>query len=216
MMLKSADLEIRSVHHDFFLHEYASYEDYRTTQIFHNKRKLKNVWADERTLMLVIDRVSAEFGKERRLFGLCHGTRNGFEQNFIASRLDVDITGTDISETALQFSRSMQWDFHDRNESWVGRCDFIYTNSLDQSWQPRSALQTWLEQLHVGGLLFIEHSELHGPQGASDMDPFGVSPNYLPFTLAEWFGHGIATEVFQSIKTNKDLKVWVFVVKRLR
>ncbi len=31
---------------DFYLHRYASYEEDRRVQIYHNLRKLKHVWAD--------------------------------------------------------------------------------------------------------------------------------------------------------------------------
>jgi hypothetical protein len=214
-LLGAFGCEVRRKRGDYYLHEYASYEDYKATQVFHNKRKIAVVWADEPTLDLVIERVRKEFGGGRALFALCHGTRNGFEQNYIAAKLELEIVGTDISDTATQFPRSVQWDFHDRNEGWIGRCDFIYTNSLDQSWKPRSATATWLEQLKVGGLLFIEHTELHGPHGAGVMDPFGASPSYMPYILSDWFGHAVAVEIIQSTKANNKLPVWLFVVKRL-
>jgi len=213
--LDAFGLEVRRKSADLYLHEYSSYEQYKETQVFHNKRKLERVWADERTLNLLVERVLQDFTNERELFALCHGTRNGFEQNHIASKLNVRIIGTDISDTAKQFPRSVQWDFHDRNEAWVGQCDFVYTNSLDQSWKPRSAIATWLDQLKKGGLLFIEHTEAHGADGASEMDPFGVSPNYLPFVLCDWFGHQIAIEIIKSRKPVGGHEVWLFVVKKL-
>lgn len=207
--------EIRKKYGDFYLHEYSSYEEYKSTQVFHNKRKLNDVWADEGTLDLVIERVRKEYSDGRHLFALCHGTRNGFEQNYIASKLDVDILGTDISDTASNFPRSIQWDFHDRNDNWVGKCDFIYTNSLDQSWNPQSALSTWLDQLQDGGMLFIEHTEAHGTQDAGEMDPFGANPQYMPYLLCDWFKHRIAIEIITSVKSNNGSKVWLFVVKKI-
>lgn len=215
-LLGRFDLELRRRYPDFFLHQYESYEAYRATQVFHNKRKLGSVWADAPTLDLLIDRVKVEFGAERRLFALCHGSRNGFEQNYIAEKLAVDILGTDISETATQFPRSVQWDFHDRNEEWLSRCDFVYTNSLDQSWKPREAVAAWLDQLCLGGLLFIEHTDKHGPSGAGEMDPFGAEPYYMPYLLCDWFGHAIAVEVIKASKSNMKEKVWLFVVKKLQ
>lgn len=214
-ILGTLGLEARKESPDFYLHEYSSYEEYKETQIFHNKRKLQNIFADEDTLNLVINRVKNEFSTSSELFCLCHGTRNGFEQNYIASQLKVEIIGTDISETANQFPKSIQWDFHDRKEEWVERCDFIYTNSLDQSWKPRSAVSTWLDQLQKGGLLFIEHTEAHTPQGASKMDPFGANPYYIPYLLCEWFQHRIAIEIIKSVKSNFDIKAWIFVIKKL-
>jgi hypothetical protein len=207
--------EVRKRYPDVYLHEYASYEEYKETQIFHNKRKLESIWADEATLDVVTERVKKEFPDQNRLFAICHGTRNGFEQNYIAAKLDVEIIGTDISETAGQFPRSIQWDFHDQNDEWIGKCDFIYTNSLDQSWKPRSAVSTWLQQLREGGILFIEHTESHGPQDAGEMDPFGVKPAYLPYLLCEWFQHHIAIEIIKSIKSNNSNTVWLFVVKNI-
>jgi len=98
--LVSTGYALRKDYPDVLLHQYSSYEEYRATQVFHNKRKVEKVWADESTLDLVVDRVVEEFGRKRRLFALCHGSRNGFEQNYISTRLDVEILGTDISDTA--------------------------------------------------------------------------------------------------------------------
>lgn len=200
---------------DMYLHEYASYQEYKEIQTFHNKRKLDRIWADYDTLDLIINRVSEEFNIDGSQFALCHGTRNGFEQNYIASRINVEILGTDISDTASRFQRSVQWDFHDINEKWVDRCIFIYTNSLDQSWKPREAISTWLGQLKLGGLLFIEHTEAHGPNGAGEMDPFGVNPYYMPYLLADWFPHKITLQVIKSRKKNIGIDAWVFVVKKI-
>lgn len=216
-LLDVTGYELSKKYPDVSLHEYSSYDEYRETQIFHNKRKVEKVWADEKTLDLVADRVVREFGRERRLFALCHGARNGFEQNYIDTRLNVEILGTDISDTATNYPKSVQWDFHDRREEWVGRCDFVYTNALDQSWKPQAALAAWLEQLKVGGLLFIEHSEIgHGSQASSSKDPFGAKPHYMPFLLCQWFGHGIAIEVIETVKGNKlGGRLFLFVVKKL-
>ena len=212
-ILNKFGYEIRKQYPEFYLHEYSSYEEYKRKQIFHNRQKLESIWADETTLNLVIERVKKEFPDREPLFALCHGTRNGFEQNYIASKLEVEIIGTDLSETASQFPRSIQWDFHDQKDEWIGKCDFIYTNSLDQSWKPQSAVSTWLHQLRKGGLLFIEHTEAHGPQGAGEMDPFGVKPYYLPYLFCDWFQHRIAIEIIKSIKSNNGNRVWLFVVK---
>lgn len=212
VIINKSDLE--KIKQDYYLHQYDSYEQYREIQIFNNKRKLEDVWADQKTLNLVIRRLLEEFGSNG-VRGLCHGTRNGFEQAYLAEQLGCDVVGTDISETAVQFPRSVQWDFHDVNPEWEGVIDFIYTNSLDQSWQPRIALTTWLGQLRTGGILFIEHTLGHSPSGAGDMDPFGAKPQYLPYLLATWFGHQIAIEVIKGVKENYDLEVWLFVIKKL-
>lgn len=199
---------------DYYLHEYPSYERYREVQIFHNKKKINKVWADEVTLNRVAEIVLAK-KQERPIKGLCHGARNGFEQNYL-NGLSVGIValGTDISETAEDYENSVQWDFHDTKNEWKDHFDFIYTNSLDQSWQPKQALVVWLQQLKRNGILIIEHSEAHGPKGASEMDPFGVRPLVVPYVFTKWFGSQISISHSVAKKGNVDLEAWLFVISK--
>ena len=200
---------------DFYLHKYASYEEYARVQIHLNKAKLNQVWADEDTLTRVKDILVDEFGESKKIIGICHGTRNGFEQNFLRGlSTNLEVIGTDISETAENYDNSVQWDFHDVKKDWKEKHDFVYTNSLDQSWQPQVAVQTWLSQLKQNGLLIIEHTEVHGPNGASEKDPFGVRPTVMPYVLTMWFGDQISISHSVSKKSNMDCKAWLFVVKK--
>ena len=200
---------------DFYLHKYSSYEEYARVQIHWNKVKLNNIWADEGTLTRVKDILVSEFGDAVKINGICHGTRNGFEQNFLRSLSDsFDVMGTDISETATDYENSIQWDFHDVNPAWSGNQDFIYTNSLDQSWQPNVAVETWLSQLNENGVLIIEHTPAHGPLGASEMDPFGVKPTVMPYVLTMWFGSQISISHSVAKKSNMDSDAWLFVIKK--
>ena len=147
--------------------------------------------------------------------GLCHGSRNGFEQNHLAEVLGVEVIGTDISETALNFPNTVQWDFHDVKKEWIGKFNFIYTNSLDQSWQPETALKVWMTQIGIGGLIFVEHTNFHGPQSSNKMDPFGVTPQYFPYLVADWLGHSVSLEIIKETKSNYGYEVWLFVLKKL-
>ena len=63
------------------LYKYSSYEEYKEKQTYFNKKKIDRVFADEITLKIVIDEINKNFPK-KKLNGICHGTRNGFEQNF--------------------------------------------------------------------------------------------------------------------------------------
>ena len=90
----------------------------------------------------------------------------------------------------------------------------MYSNSLDQAWSPRTALTTWLNQLTPEGVLVIEHTEAHGPEGASEMDPFGVRPTVMPYVLSDWFGWDISVKFLRSRKDNNGLDVWIFVIRR--
>ena len=200
---------------DFYLHKYSSYEEYARVQIHWNKKKLNNIWADEVTLRRVKDILFNEFGESKKINGICHGTRNGFEQNFFRSLSDnFNVFGTDISETAENYENSIQWDFHNVNSDWKENQDFIFTNSLDQSWQPHIAVETWLSQLNQKGLLIIEHTEAHGPSEASKMDPFGIKPVVMPYVLSMWFGSQISISHSVAKKSNMNLNAWLFVIKK--
>ena len=209
---------------DYYLHKYNSYEEYKQAQIKLNKQKLDLVWADENTLRKVSNIVETAFNQQRKLsqkiLGICHGTRNGFEQNYLNKIIsNSNIIGTDISDTALQYENSIQWDFHDQKEEWIEKFDFVYTNSLDQSWKPKLALSTWLNQIKKNGIIIIEHSVYHSPEHAGEGDPFGVRPEVMPYILSDWFGHRISITHYLQKKSNvfkSDINVWLFVIKKIK
>lgn len=199
---------------DFYLYEYNSYEEYKDTQIFHNNRKINSVFADETTLKNISEIIHKRFNKDK-ILGLCHGSRNGFEQNYLNTISDkVNSIGTDISDTANKFDNSIHWDFHDEKEDWINNFDFIYTNSLDQSWNPKLALTTWLNQINDDGILIIEHTVYHGPEYASEMDPFGVKPTVMPYVLTEWFGDQINISHTKNKKDNMNVDAFLFVISK--
>lgn len=199
---------------DFYLHEYKSYDDYKKIQIFHNKRKISRVWADKKTLTLIANILLKKFGKSM-IKGICHGSRNGFEQNFFSEfSSNIRALGTDISETSKNFKNSVHWDFHDQKEEWVNSHEFVYSNSLDQSYYPEKALVTWINQLNKRGILIIEHSEVHGPKSASEMDPFGVRPTALPFYLIRLFGSQINISYKSIQKENKSVIACVYIISK--
>jgi len=200
---------------DFYLHKYNSYEEYRDTQIRFNLKKLDGVWADEVTLGAICAALRERFG-DRVIRGLCHGTRNGFEQTFVNAQGKFDVIGTDISPTAADFPNSVQWDFHDVKPEWVGAFDFVYSNSLDQAWDPRKALATWLNQLSENGVVVLELTEVgHGPTAASAMDPFGVRPVAMPYVVVDWFGADVAMSVKKGKKFG-DMDVWLFFIQKFK
>lgn len=199
---------------DFHLHEYQSYQDYRRVQVYHNYRKLDRVWADTGTLDLLAGSLRDMLGNGP-IHGLCHGTRNGFEQNHLNdTHAGFAVIGTDISPSARDFPNSVEWDFHNVNPDWQGRFDFVYSNSLDQSWQPRVALEAWLGQVRPGGVVVIEYSEEQSPLAAGEMDPFGVRPVAVPYVLADWFGHEVSVSFRQGFKANIGKPNWLFFIRR--
>jgi hypothetical protein len=203
-----------------YQHDYGrdGYDRYRDVQVYHNKRKIDSVWADSATLSFIADYLLRANGRPKS--GLCHGTRNGFEQQEFSRLLGCDVYGTEISDSADQFPNTLQWDFHEPKPEWVNHFSFVYSNSLDQAFDPKRALATWVEQLDPdGGLLFIEHTMSHAAEEASEMDPFGAHPFVMPYLFFEW-GRGkfeLADILHPAHrKANNQLQVWIFVLRKAR
>ena len=205
-----------------YQHRYdGGYEHYRNVQVAANKKKLDKVWAEEITLNIIAEYIESTPQRERR--GLCHGARNGWEVKWLGQRLHCEVIGTDISETAKDMENMVQHDFHEPREAWVSRFSFIYTNSLDQAFNPERALSVWAEQLADGGLIFIEHTMFHSASGASEMDPFGAHPMVMPYLFFEW---GRGKYQLEDILKLKDVPmsergvfkskgdVWVFILQK--
>ena len=198
------------------IYKYKDYNEYKETQTFFNKKKIDKVWADENSLRIICNFLKDNLILDK-IKGLCHGSRNGFEQKFFNDELqNAEVLGTDISDTATNFENSIVHDFHDEKKEWVDNFNFIYSNSLDQSYDPRKALNTWLDQVKKDGYLIIEHSDQHGVISSGKMDPFGVEANYFPYLLTEWFGHSISIKLIKSIKANKNnAPVFFFILKKM-
>ena len=199
----------------FKIYKYKNYDEYKNTQIFFNKQKIDKVWADENTLKIVSNFLKENI-KPEKIKGLCHGSRNGFEQKcFINEIPNAEVIGTDISETANDYDNSIVHDFHDEKKEWIENFDFVYSNSLDQSYDPEKALNTWINQVKKNRYVIIEHSDQHGVISSGKMDPFGVEANFFPYLLTEWFGHKISLKIIKSIKKNKnDAPVYFFIMKK--
>jgi len=199
-----------------YQHDYGpdGYEAYKNIQIFHNKRKIDQVWADEETIRVVSAYIERHISDPHG--GICHGTRGGYEQAEFSKLLGCSVLGTEISDTAEQFPNTVQWDFHEQNDDWRGKFSFVYSNSLDQAFNPERALSTWIEQLDDEGLLFIEHTMSHSAGGASEMDPFGAHPMAMPYLLFEWGSGKYRMVDILKFSHEKKKDIWVFVVRPCR
>jgi hypothetical protein len=184
-------------------------------QTFFNKQKINKVWADQNILNFIINNVRESFPKDKNLSGICHGTRTGFEQKYISDNTGWVVIGTEISDTAANYPNTLKWDFHLQRPEFLDNFNFVYSNSLDHSYDPRSALTTWLAQLVKGGKLFIEMSEKHGVSGASLMDPFGVDVEYFRELLDMWFNGIIQIQIVDLKNESVNLPVKLFVLKKI-
>lgn len=201
----------------FALHRYLrsdgsfDYEQYRRVQIEGNKNKLDKVWAAEENIALL-----SEYIKRRVLdprFGICHGTRRGKEQEWFRKYLGCEVIGTEISDTATQFPHTIQWDFHETKPEWIDSVDFIYSNAFDHSYAPEQCLNAWMTCVKRNGVCILEHSNLHGPEGTSELDPFGADITHMPYLIAQWGkGQYGVRELLSPAVKNPMLKYLSFVV----
>jgi len=160
------------------------YEAYRRVQTEGNKRKICKVWAIEDNIKFLAEYIKEKVGKPQ--FGLCHGVRRGLEQKWFSESLGIEVLGTEISDTATEFSNTIQWDFHDVKEEWKENVDFIYSNSFDHSYDPEKCLNAWMSCIKPGGVCILEHSPRHGLGSVTELDPFGAELFQMPYLITKW------------------------------
>ncbi len=200
---------------DFALYKYPDYETYRAIQTDGNKAKLKRQFVKESHIETLAKFLNDTLGVTG--FGLCHGTRRGAEQAWFARYLSgaPEVIGTEISDTADQFPKTVQWDFHETRDDWVGRADFVYSNSWDHAFDPVRAFAAWIGQLRPGGLLLLDYTRGQTPDASNALDPFGVSFERLQEMLVTNFAaEGSFMPVIDTRKTNPDYRARVVVFRK--
>lgn len=201
----------------FALHEYKNengefdYERYKQIQQAGNKKKIDRSWAIEEDIVFLSKYIQQKISQPT--FGLCHGTRRGLEQKWFAENLNCKVIGTEISDTATQFPNTVQWDFHEENPEWVGKADFVYSNSFDHSYDPKKSLSTWMKTLKPGGICVLQHSHDHTPETVNELDPFGAALEIMPYLVLEWSeGNYSVREIIASPNPRKDFATHFLVI----
>ncbi len=138
------------------LYKYKDLDEYRITQEKGNIKKINCVFVNKEVIKVISEYIKKNIKKPS--FGICHGTRRGVEQELLSKYTGAEVIGTEISSTATQFPNTIQWDFHNIKEEWVNNVDFIYSNSIDHSYDPKMALSQWMKCLNDNGLCFIEYT----------------------------------------------------------
>ena len=146
--------------------EYRDYAHYVDAQTKANVMKLDKKWVQQ----WVIDAIVKDYPDATTV--LCHGTRNATEQKYFQDLLPkAEILGTEISHTADQFPMTVQHDFQEVLEDWVGKADIVYTNSFDHAMDPMKALETWKGQLSDNGVLYMEIAYTEDDNRSRESDP---------------------------------------------
>jgi hypothetical protein len=140
-------------------------------------------------------------------FGICHGARNGYEVAQFKSYLPhLEIIGTDISKTATRFPHMIVWDFHEIKPEWINAVDFIYSNSLDHSYDPPACVAAWMRCIKANGICFIHWGAGHNKSKPDATDCFSATVKEYSDLLCT--KHFSATDTLQQ-----DDNTVIFVVR---
>ena len=145
----------------FYMLDGEEYSEYVKNQTETNKRKIHRVFEYEENVKMLSNYIKTKIPTISN--GICHGTRRGKEQDWFSKYLNCDIFGTEISETATKFPKTIQWDFHNIKDEWINNFDFIYSNSLDHSYDIPYCLSQWSKCLKNNGMLIICGTTAHHP-----------------------------------------------------
>lgn len=146
---------------------------YKKAQEKLNKEKLNVVWVRESEIEIIADYLRKRNSSIK--FGICHGSRNGFEVQAFKKYLKIDVIGTDIAKTARNFPNMIQWDMHKVKDEWVNNVDFIYSNSIDHTYDIHLCIEKWLSCLNSKGILFLHFGYFWKKKNVSPGDCFLAS-----------------------------------------
>jgi hypothetical protein len=163
------------------------YDLYVSSQVRANKKKIEWQWTTQPAIKFIAKNTVRVLG-EKPKYGICHGTRRGLEQAWFEKAIPgCDVIGTEISDTAKDFPKTIEWDFHKPKSEWLDHFDFVYSNSWDHSFDPYILFNTWMGQLRWGGVMVLEHTRSQWKVNQSD--PLGMTIKQLT-QLLEAIGQG--------------------------
>jgi hypothetical protein len=78
--------------------------------------------------------------------------------------------------TAKMSQWTINWDFHVVKPEWRHNADFVYSNALDHSPNPKLAVTQWMREVASHGVLILEWSEHFSGSGRTSVtDVFGTT-----------------------------------------
>jgi len=193
-----------------------NYKEYVRVQSKTTKSKLLRQpdrhFANPNEIKSICDAVKNNGVADDWKFGICHGVRNGWEVREFKKHFSFEIIGTDISKAATKFKYVIHHDFHNVKDEWLCSVDFIYTNSLDHSYDPKLALQRWVNCLTENGRLFITWTPAHGEMGLSSEtgDIFAASKEEYRDLLNTY---GVVEHEFKTYQDDTRVHMVTFIVR---
>jgi len=191
---RGGGVELENLYHLYS--KYESHENYKLIQKIKTIRRLNVFSTENKSIMWTntenlndITKIIKSNLNKNNLVGVCMGSRSGEEQMIFEKILGKgsNVIGVEITETAATLPNTIIADFHKLPKELRNKFDFVYSNSHDQSNNPKLALAEWIKVLRPGGLLVLEHSRAHGIARSGRQDPFGIETELLPFVLMSWF-----------------------------
>lgn len=167
------------------LYKYKNYDEYVKWQKAGYEKKKKNIWVKRANVEKICEYLKG-FPHE---LGICHGVRAGYEQKYFMDFMDCEVIGTEIGN--IDIPNTVQWDFNIQKAEWIGKFDFLYSNSFDHAYQPRRTLQTWAEQVKRGGHIVIEYDQRNEHTGEiskkiNKIDPVSITVQEISKLFPQW------------------------------
>jgi hypothetical protein len=154
------------------------------------------MWTNQNNIQDICNLIKG-YRSSALISGFCMGSRSGEEQALFHKYLGgggSKVFGVELESDAKSLPNTIVADFHYPLKNLFGKFDFVYSNSHDQSFNPKLALESWIKCLKVDGLLVLEHSRSNGKSRVNRQDPFGVETEILPFVIMGWFSANLRLE----------------------
>ena len=191
-----------------------TYKKYKNLQINANIRKINSSWVKKEDVKVISQLLNKNF-KNKKISGLCQGTRNGSEQKFFKKYLNNSkILGTDISPTAKKFKDTIQWDFNKYKGQFFRKYDFVYSNSHDHSFNLKKTILIWLKYLKKDGYLILQNHKSHGSLNSNNLDSSSIETELLPFVIMQWTNGEYKVETFLNPKSSNSQRDKIFFINK--
>ncbi len=162
------------------IHKFATYEEYLEAQIKGSDyRPGRNPEANREEIGEIVRDIIYSV-EDHEPTGICHGARLGVERDLFAEAFGgqyEEIIGTDL--VPQEHVGMVVWDFNKENKDWLGKFDFVYSNSLDHSPDPLCTLAVWMNQTKPYGRVYLKWTSDHKLESKSlphrGGDCFGAS-----------------------------------------
>ena len=196
-------------------YQYKDYDHYVKCQRLGFERKKNRCWAIKENIKTIAEYINMACSTE---YGLCHGTRGGYEQKWFAKYLknNISVIGTEIGNSDVE--NTIRRDFNLVHEDLIQQFDFVYSNSFDHAFDPDKTINVWADQVKKGGLLILEWDERQEhrgciSKGVNKTDPVSLTFEEIKNLLPIWCDKlSLLTVLDMPVQTFKYRKAVIFRV----